>query len=288
MQEAKKRLVEFNHAIKYLLDSDPTLTTTEVSGFLSDVYQEMHEDETNERATEFRDSCEQVLRGMQHEIFAKNIIDSLTPEFTANGEVSIEDDLRGVDIFVTYKGVRFPVDIKASTFHVREKRKNSLNPKHIIWSGIHARDVGDRFRLTTQEIAQAKGYMRTALREAYVEYMVRAQIMGRAVVERPQAASALKVQHSVRPPSKPETRPVQQEVVDSKEVATILARYFAPIRELSRANKEAQRNTLAQVLYQRIYPTFSEYLDTLEAESSPIEIREKLCRMCIKETFASN
>lgn len=157
-----KTIIDFNHAIKDMVDNNPALDFHEVTEFITNIYHQSHQKEfstlTAEQQTEqiswFHNAVKSALNGMRHELGAEQIIGCLYD--VEYKETSVEDELKGVDYFVTIDEKTFGIDIKASQ-KAAEKRKDKgfSNPKHAIWSQLTNDDFGDKFRVPTK-VAESK------------------------------------------------------------------------------------------------------------------------------------
>lgn len=300
----KARAVAFNHAIRDLLNHDPTISLKELSLAVADMHRTANKERwtrvdgsTNESGltTEnqwFRRQVEMILRGMQHEIFAKTIIHSLEPEFSVDDNISIEDDLHGADLYVSYRGVRFPVDIKASTQNTSYKRRQSRMPQHIIWSGIESKQVGDRFRLTAAEIHQAQEHMRSELLLAYEEYTNKHARLGRTVMGAINLETSKTIPAPVEPTppqretSKPEKRrPITRPFESLKpEIIAFLPSLMVGFESLQSYNalKTSDNRDRAVADVMKTYSDLSRLLSQLDDKIPPPQIRQFIVAQQLK------
>ena len=121
---------------------------------------------------------------MQHEVIASQIITAigeLTDEdgnpidISVNTNVTIQDEVKGVDMFVTLDGVTFPIDIKASERTAQHARKKSRTPNSIIATGVHTRELGGAFRLPNDKALAFAPSMLAKLRVARDEHLATLQ-----------------------------------------------------------------------------------------------------------------
>lgn len=158
VEASKLRLVEFNHAVQDMLDSDPTIEFDEIVAFLSTMHGVINrnrwgDDKTgwNQEAAWFHHQVEVTVRGMQQEIFGEQIASHI-PGVVVERPTDPHDDLRGVDRWITMNGVRFPVDFKASYETARHAREKSHHPEQIVYTGVEGPRFRKALRLDTRDI----------------------------------------------------------------------------------------------------------------------------------------
>lgn len=186
-QAAKHRVIRFNHSLKALLEADENLDAENLVVVVTDMYGVMYSDRWGndvegwhaEQAW-FKQHIDQSVRGMQHEVIASQIITAigeLTDEdgkpidISVNTDVSIQDEVRGVDMFVTLDGVTFPIDIKASERTAQHARKKSRKPNSIIATGVHTRELGGAFRVSPDKARTLAPSLLEKLRTARNEHL---------------------------------------------------------------------------------------------------------------------
>lgn len=165
-------VIEFNHAVKQMVNNNPSLKFDEVVAFVTKMYMLSNQQEIRnlksqeEREAQlgwFKNTTSVTLNGMRHELGAEQIlgtIDDLDYE-----DISTEDELHGVDYFVTIGDKRCGIDIKAGQHRTAEARTSSRHPERIIWSQLSNQDFGNNFRIPT-EVAQSKAAAMRAELEA--------------------------------------------------------------------------------------------------------------------------
>ena len=195
-QADKARMIRFNHIVRHLAESDPALRMSDVQQTAVTLYQASNIDrftpdsidEFSQESAQFSREIGNVMNGMREELVAEQLInaaarqhesDPSLPDISCNSEVSLEDDARGADLFVTLDGVTFPVDIKASPTAVdRARAKQSRRahsdstPEQILCTGVPRAALGDRFRLSNKNAGRyADAFINRlyAAREAYLE-----------------------------------------------------------------------------------------------------------------------
>ena len=193
---AKHHVIRFNHSLKALLEADENLDAENLVVVITDMYGIMNSDRWgnnkdgwhSEQAW-FKQHIDQCVRGMQHEVIASQIITAigeLTDEdgnpidISVDTNVTIQDEVRGVDMLVTLDGVTFPIDIKASERTAQHARKKSRKPNSIISTGIHTRELGGAFRVSPDKARTLAPSLLEKLRTARNEHL--------AYLEKQQAA----------------------------------------------------------------------------------------------------
>ncbi len=158
-----RKAVAFNHAAKELIDSQPDVGFNELTAFTTKMYLGMHRDDTelhddqryHQRALYVRDAVKQSLHGMRSELAVEQIIWAAGDPAIEYEETTVEDELRGVDLFVNYHGQRVGIDVKASQAAAHMAKLKSSHPERIIWSQVDWEDFAGGFRIS-DELAQQK------------------------------------------------------------------------------------------------------------------------------------
>lgn len=146
----RNEVIEFNHTLKDVIDSHPSLSFNELLTFVTRMYQGAN---PNQNITDFTHEVRLAMNGMRHEIGATQIIGALGLEYD---ETDNEQEMKGQDLIVYINGQPVPIDIKASPATVEIARQKSLYPDHIIWSHIEDYEFDGGFRIP-YELAQQKG-----------------------------------------------------------------------------------------------------------------------------------
>lgn len=177
-----KKIIEFNHAVKDLIDSTPSLEFDGVVNFITDMYSASHDrdwktdTERKETIDWFHNEVRYRLAGMRHEIAAEQIIGTLDNiEIIYNDDATIEelvqDDIDGVDVRVKAIDLKLGLDIKGSRTGVEKKRAGNSDTAHLaIWSQLHDNDFiqngKNGFRISPAKAAEKAKGMRTAILQA--------------------------------------------------------------------------------------------------------------------------
>lgn len=185
----KQRATRFNHVVKAVIERDPTLEFADVSDMVTTLYGVMNRDRWGEdrkgyerEASWFRGQFEGILRGMQQEVVAHQVIEAINrlgprdvsrpPRVIVNADVSVEDDLRGADIYVTLDGVTFPIDIKASERTVELIHRKHDHSAHVMTSGVRRYELAGMFRISDERALAEAPRMLEKLYAAREEYLV--------------------------------------------------------------------------------------------------------------------
>ncbi len=190
--DAKRQAARFNHAVKTVIETDRSLQATRVVDTVTTLYgiaaREKYGDNraAYERdALSFKKSFEGRVRGMQHEVVARQVIEAINsvdpvidpetgqklPRVLVNPHVSAEDDLKGVDMYVTLDGVTFPIDIKASERTADNIRRKSSHPNSILTSGFTSQELGGNFGVNAKRACKAAPAMLEKLYAARQEFL---------------------------------------------------------------------------------------------------------------------
>lgn len=183
----KSRATKFNHAVKNLISGDPGLRFNNAVDTVSILYGvtnshrwEGDSDGWQKEQKWFREQIEQRMRGMQQEVLAAQLIESINEVYPSDGEqprvsvesdVSVEEDLRGTDLMVTLDGVTFPIDIKASERTVQNTRRKSSHPMAVMTTGISSKDLGGNFRVSAKRARRHAPDMLAKLQAAREEFL---------------------------------------------------------------------------------------------------------------------
>lgn len=177
-----KKIIEFNHGVKDLIDNTPSLDFDDAINFITQIYSASHASDWNTReqraaATDwFHNEARYRIDGMRDEIGAEQIIGSMADiEILYNDNATIDeliqDDLDGVDIRLRVDDTILGLDIKGSKAGVEKKKlKNSTTGHLAIWSQLNSRDFmhngKNGFRLTPAKVAEKKHGLRAAIMQA--------------------------------------------------------------------------------------------------------------------------
>lgn len=191
-QAHKRRATKFNHAVKALIDGDSSLRFSNLASTITDVYGVTNASRWgsdtrgwHKEQHWFQQQVEQRLRGMEQEVLAHQIIMAINevnpavdkqtgdrvPRVSVNADVSVEEDARGTDMFVTLDGVTFPIDIKASERTAQNARKKTERPHSIITTGISHDELRGNFRVSSKRARRAAPDMLAKLYAARNEFL---------------------------------------------------------------------------------------------------------------------
>lgn len=158
-QESRKELIprtiNFNHAIKELIDNDPNATLSEVQNLIVSSYHAAHYQDLrdnpasrNEMHNYVTKTAETTLNGIRHELAINFMLSSL---YEVRGEVSPEEDSKGIDLVILGRDAvpDIGIDCKASKARAESAREERYNYDRIIlYSGASYEDFGDKLRIS--------------------------------------------------------------------------------------------------------------------------------------------
>lgn len=158
-----RSVIRFNHAAKALIDSDPSINFSELVTFTVRMYQGMHRDDpelfdgeaSHSRIVWLQNAVSDRLHGMRSELAVEQILWAIDDDSLEYEETTIEDELNGIDLFITQRGTRYGIDIKASQAAVDKARLSSSHPDRIIWSQVSWEDFNGGFRIS-DDLARKK------------------------------------------------------------------------------------------------------------------------------------
>lgn len=155
------KAIEFNHAIRETIDSNPALSTNDVLRFITRAHMGLSKDMGETRY--IQEQVRGVLVGMQHEIAVEQALWSL--EGTDNiQEASLADELKGIDIKLDYFGKPVDIDVKAGRMGETKAWEKWKPGKPLpFWSGLDADELGTRFRANDSQVEVVKARLTSLL-----------------------------------------------------------------------------------------------------------------------------
>ena len=152
---ALKKVAEFNHAVKGMIDANPSLKFGEVLSFILSMNQQVNR---TQNGPQFEYQVRSILVGMRHEIAVEQMLGYM-PDVEYR-ETTVDEDIKGADIFVSINGSPMTaIDIKASYETAQRARMkaavNGYDSSHIVWSHINDEDFGTSFRIP-HDLAMAR------------------------------------------------------------------------------------------------------------------------------------
>jgi uncharacterized protein YqkB len=158
--------IDFNTAIRELVDHNPSLTPTHVKVFIESAFVTSY---GSKDAEFFMQSVNRRVIGMQHEIAFEQIVSHV--EGVSYRQATKDEELlsNGADMFITVGEKTFPVDIKAS-----QQKAEELNTKQLsfgldtyrLWSHAYTKEFGDSFRLPYSIMMSRVDQLAATLQEA--------------------------------------------------------------------------------------------------------------------------
>lgn len=156
-----RKAVEFNATLRELIDaSGSSLTATSLFVTLAETFQHMH---GTEELPYFMSEMRGVLSGMRHEIGFEQIIATM-PDIEYEHATPEEDITLGIDMKLSYKGVRIDADIKASAYNAQKANENDWHKNKLyIWSQLSDSDFGNGFHISNKLAQEKSRDVRTIL-----------------------------------------------------------------------------------------------------------------------------
>jgi hypothetical protein len=165
--EKKKLLgpiIAFNHALRKIIDAEQCSGMQQLINFVNNIVLMMGEGEEVVRYAE--NAARITLVGMRQEIAAESVLSSMQEVHGIRG-ANDEEELGGIDIVVTYKGVEVGIDIKSS--QAAANQANKIAREHgdaeymAVWSGFTGRDFGDKLILENWQLRNKQDYYRSVM-----------------------------------------------------------------------------------------------------------------------------
>lgn len=165
--EKKKLLgpiIAFNHALRKIIDAEQCSGMQQLINFVNNIVLMMGEGEEVVRYAE--NAARITLVGMRQEIAAESVLSSMQEVHGIRG-ANDEEELGGIDIVVTYKGVEVGIDIKSS--QAAADQANKIAREHgdaeymAVWSGFTGRDFGDKLILEDWQLRNKQDYYRSVM-----------------------------------------------------------------------------------------------------------------------------
>jgi len=150
------RIAEFNHAVKEMVSSNPSLGFGDVLSFIVDMNRNINGNRGGGRR--FEEEVRGVLVGMRHELAVEQMLGYM--DDVEYREATVAEDLKGADVFVSVGGSpMFPIDIKSSLEKTERSRAaaeySGFDGSYIVWSHINDDDFNGSFRIS-HEVAQSR------------------------------------------------------------------------------------------------------------------------------------
>ncbi len=156
-----RNVIQFNHAVKELVNQDPQITFSQLSNFTLNFYQsqcayelsKLSPEDYHEQIVWFHKKFSGALNGMRHELGYEQLIGQLQCEkYDIEYDETDEDkELRGVDYTIMVEGSPVDVDVKASPRNVTKT--------HHVYSHLNSEDFGNGFRISPQTAQREAHYV---------------------------------------------------------------------------------------------------------------------------------
>lgn len=144
-------VVEYNHALRELVDYNPRADFREIMTFVADTANVLYADPRDVEGIVGQTRAR--IDGMRHEVAAESMFWHF-PGVVDVRSATREEDKRGIDVVVEYEdGETEGFDIKASEQSASEANQKSYYPK-AVWSGLGWEDFHRKLRIDERDIGQ--------------------------------------------------------------------------------------------------------------------------------------
>lgn len=175
-QVLKEDLVEFNHTIRRMIEANPELTIPDVKSLVIDAYRDLKSNGDLDGVMDEQSLSEEVkacLQGMRHEIAAAQLIEY--SGYYVYTDISIEDDLRGIDMYVLVENDEdpakqkwLPIDIKSTKRKADETNQDPRN--NAIYSLLEDGDFGNSFEMHPENMRKKAAAMKKQIEDSYLNH----------------------------------------------------------------------------------------------------------------------
>lgn len=181
----KGPVIEFNHALKAVIDSHPKENFHTLLGTMGEMYGRINGTRDIDTLMLFRQQASDAMVGMQGEN-AGELIAGMTPgyEIDYTKPIGVKEELDGIDLFIHKLGTdtSFAIDFKASTGAVEKARAKAMSygedPDKYVWSQTTSQDFNNSFRLPREIAQQRTPGMKKYFDDAYASALRRDALIG--------------------------------------------------------------------------------------------------------------
>lgn len=171
LQQYRHQIEQFNHAVRDIIDNNPTMQFDELLNFIRRTYMQQpgaDRNKLNACSSELRG----VLVGMANEIGFEQIIEELGYNYRLASE---EEDLnKGIDIYVETETGWIGIDVKSSLFGEQKNRAKQHNDERLVlWSHLEGSNFNESFRLS-RDVVQQKARIIGPIIESYEPQLIAA------------------------------------------------------------------------------------------------------------------
>ena len=158
--KALEDVIGINHIVRELIESETYDTVNQLTQFAGNYFRSIGQSAAviNYAGEKMRE----VVQGMRHEIAAQSVLNNIPGVEDVTECTSAEDERRGRDVRVTYKGISFFFDIKASERGANDanKKKQAYNfdDSIAIWSGFSWDDFGNKLIPPSDVLGEKESY----------------------------------------------------------------------------------------------------------------------------------
>jgi hypothetical protein len=177
LRTAKATACSYNNLLKHYVLAHPQPVDQLHQSLLGVTLQTIGNDYT-EMTTYAETYLNVTFKGIKHEIGFSQILDTFPKEVVNYREATVEEDLKGQDVVITFNGHAIGVDVKASLSEIENKNNGSSRTPIarksdgdlVMWSMLQDEDFGNSFTASPEKIAEravaAGGFLQHALLES--------------------------------------------------------------------------------------------------------------------------
>ena len=142
--------VVFNHALEAMIDSDPSASYKEVLAYLTDSYELLYPNHTLQEKKIAIDNFMASLFGVTNEIVGEQLAGHLGMGVE---DANVENDIAGVDRWITVNNKTYGVDFKSSEAAAIEARRKHPD-NFIIYTTVPKHILNGKLRLPPEDVAR--------------------------------------------------------------------------------------------------------------------------------------
>lgn len=163
IDQAKEALIQFNHGVRLIIDASPSMPRDELLSTIDQLALQVLP--TGNYRTFTREIRQRVI-GMQQEIFTEQALWTI-PGVDVHEEVSVNDELRGVDIRFSYDRNDYEMDVKSREEY--ETAEIDSSGRFRFWTGLSGYELGESFRANDEQLATIRDRLLARLADRQAE-----------------------------------------------------------------------------------------------------------------------
>lgn len=168
-KEQLEKVIPFDHTLRDMIDMIPELRFNDVVRFAKAIALNLH---TPNLAAYTEQATREILIGMQHEIGLKQVLKQIEGVTEVN-KATLDQEMNGIDLLVSYNGVQLALDAKASqqgaqkavdAWYLRlSKGADVSHSGYPIWTRIDYEDFGGEFKISDDRAKKIAPYIKSEL-----------------------------------------------------------------------------------------------------------------------------